>query len=66
MLRQADICALQTLLGFMQAAASEERLKRALGSWTQRRRQPLAEQKSQCPSLLDDGLSVCEQVLARW
>lgn len=56
--KQADICVLQTLLAFMQEAASEKSLQWALGNWIQRGRQPSAKQKSQCLSLLDGSLSV--------
>lgn len=67
MLKQADIGALETPLGFMQAeAASEKSLRWAPENWIHRRCQLTAEQKSQCLSLPDDALSVCEQVLARW
>lgn len=60
MLKQADSCALQALLGFMQEAASEKRLRQTLGNWTQRRSQPSVEPEQKAPylSLLGDGLCV--------
>lgn len=47
-LKQADIGALQTLLGFMQPEAASEKSLRWTENWTHRRWQPTAEQKFQC------------------